>query len=241
MTILPPEIIDLVLSFVDPSTLFESCQVCHSWRQLSYTHLQRYAQNITVRLWICQPGTTSHKPLDFDWQAKESRSDKLVFSFQPKNGPSSFTKPSDTNQLPHIDGCTVIVHHADTRRRQIFSLSYNPIALPLSAQDQSSQWIQYEPLATSNLIYKYPWHLSYDCEQGSNEKMNVVPRQFICSMDFVNPILLEASSRGNMARIPVTASPKLPSPHPSKEAKSLKLPSMESALAVSSSPPVSPY
>ncbi|KAI8337951.1 hypothetical protein BC941DRAFT_424151 [Chlamydoabsidia padenii] len=130
MSDLPLEIIDHIFTFVDASSLYELGHVSRVLRLLSQKHLyQQHLQHVSIRLWMHQPGTMAHTPIDFN---QPTRSDDLTaadFTFQ--NQPLRF----DPKKPILIDGCTVILSD-----KTHYGLTYEPMTVQPDRTSKQGQW-----------------------------------------------------------------------------------------------------
>lgn len=169
MTDLPLEIIDHILTFADASSLYELGQVSHMLRSLSQRQLQKqHIQHASLRLWMHQPGTMAHTPMDFTQPICRSSSGQVTAEFKYLNQ----SLPIDPKKPVFIDGCTVIF---STRKH--YGLTYsNPIMM--------------QPGDTTLVEKHGQWSL-----YGESKDAIFTPLRLSCDTRLFNPILLDAMLR----------------------------------------------
>jgi hypothetical protein len=175
MTDLPLEIIDHILTFANASSLYELGQVSHMLRSLSQKQLQKqHIQHASLRLWMHQPGTMAHTPMDFTQPICQSSSDQVTAEFKYLNQPL----PIDPKKPVFIDGCTVIF---STRKH--YGLTYpNPIMMQPGDDalvEKQGQWTLY----------------------GEFKDAAFTPLRLSCDTRLFNPILLDAMLRQQTIRL----------------------------------------
>lgn len=201
---LPVELIDMVLSHLDTSALFRLCHVNRYLRALAQPRLFHHAQQVTMRLWICQPHVVSHKPIDFVWSHCDSERNRMVFVPQQDEAvlPLQPALPP-----PQIDGCTVLVKMGNSKR--IYSISYKDrvVSVPVDIDSTKENQVVYkgDKDGEQDLSYACGWKLRYNVQQQQQRKA-VVPCTFECDMDLLDPQVLSSPT-------PIPASDKIGPEH----------------------------
>lgn len=227
MDTIPIELIEIILSYLDTSALFRLCRVNRLLRALAQPHLIAHAEQITMRLWICQSSIVAHKPLDFRWSACNADDNKMEFI--PQDPDTSLTLQTALPP-PQIDGCTVLIKVNSTRR--IYSISYKNKIVPVPV-DQSSHHAGYDATGADDMTaYSCSWQLLYDVyDEPSNPAIKrLVPRAFACDTDLLDPQVLVASSREKVVTSVPEQSATLPKESESDIEKKKKA-AMEAAAA----------
>ncbi|KAI7884187.1 hypothetical protein K492DRAFT_234912 [Lichtheimia hyalospora FSU 10163] len=186
---LPVELIDMVLSHLDTSALFRLCHVNQYLRTLAQPRLFHHAQQVTMRLWICQPHVVSHKPIDFVWSHCDSEHNRMVFIPQQDEAvlPLQPALPP-----PQIDGCTVLFKVGNSKR--IYSISYKNrvVSVPVDIEENEVVY-KGDTDNDHDLSYTCGWKLRYNVQQQQQQQRKaVVPCSFECDMDLLDPQVLSS-------------------------------------------------
>jgi hypothetical protein len=230
MTDLPLEIIDHILTFVDAASLYELGHVSHVLQFLSKKHLyQNHIQHASIRLWMHQPGTMAHTPIDFG-QSSSSSFDPLA----PLTAQFTFTDQAirfDPKKPVYVDGCTIIIHpNPNQPSRQHYGITYQQPALMkniISAttspsvwnMEKRGQWTMYGEQALDGLFQ--PSTMSCNLNLFNPTSLDtVLQQQTIRLRERIQTKRLQQSTRGSMTMPDLASSS---SPKESCSAKSLSL------------------
>ncbi|KAI8077689.1 uncharacterized protein BX664DRAFT_343235 [Halteromyces radiatus] len=175
---LPLEIIDHILYFADASTLYQLIQVSHVLRYLSTNHLyHHHLQHASIRLWMHQPGTMAHTPIDFN-QPTLASFDTVHFSFA-NHQPIQFNH----HQPVYVDGCT-IQHNNNNGSKQHYSITYqSPIMM---TKGDSTTW---------TIEKQKQWSMSGEYEDDDHDGDHVIFKPssstgLSCNLHLFHPSLL---------------------------------------------------
>ncbi|KAI8334311.1 hypothetical protein BC941DRAFT_432651 [Chlamydoabsidia padenii] len=176
MTDLPLEIIDHIITFVDASCLYELGHVSRVLRLLSKKHLyHNHIQHVSIRLWMHQPGTMAHTPIDFEYQQPCY---PLAAHFGFNHHQAIRFNP---NKPIYFDGCTIIIHG---KERKHYGITYQqPISL-----DLTSCW---------TIERQGQWSMKGKLEQDGY----LTPTALVCNCNLFNPDTLDIISRQQIIRL----------------------------------------
>lgn len=179
MNDLPLEIIDHIMTFVDAPNLYELGLVSLVLRLLSKKHLrQNHIRHISMRLWMHQPGTMAHTPIDFDHQpaspSSASSLDPMVATFCFNSHAIKF----DPKKPIYLDGCTIIIHPTSLQpSRKHYGITYQQPTL-MEGVTSPSPW---------TIKRQGQWSMKGELEQDGLLK----PMELTCNASLFNPDTLD--------------------------------------------------
>ncbi|SAL99403.1 hypothetical protein [Absidia glauca] len=187
MTDLPLEIIDHIMTFVDAPHLYELGHVSPVLRLLSKKHLrQTHIRHLSMRLWMHQPGTMAHTPIDFDHQPSSSPAsslDPIVASFSFNSHAIRF----DPKKPIYLDGCTIIIHpNSHQASRKHYGITYQQPTLMEGVT--SSSW---------TIKRQGQWSMTGELEQDGLLK----PMELTCNGNLFNPDTLDVVLQQQTVRL----------------------------------------
>ncbi|CAO3593432.1 unnamed protein product [Absidia cylindrospora] len=124
MTDLPFELIDHILTFADPSSLYKLGHVSHALSYLSQKQVyQHHIQYASIRLWIHQPGTMIHRQIGFDLHTSSSSHATAEFRYTGEPIPFDCSKPVS------VDGCTIVFNHPPSKKHYGITYDDKPVVM----------------------------------------------------------------------------------------------------------------
>ncbi|KAI9312685.1 hypothetical protein BX666DRAFT_2030993 [Dichotomocladium elegans] len=197
LSTLPVELIDMVLSLLDTTTLFRLCHVSQLFRSLAQPLLFEHASQVTMRLWVCQPGLLAHKPIDFGWSHCDQVAHQMVFS--PLDPSAATLTLQKSLPPPRIDGCTVLIKVGSAKR--IYSISYKHRVIPVPVDSTSAAYSRVTLCGQQEeeeAYYGCAWKFTYAIRDTSPSCRQLIPSAFTCDVDLLDPYILTSPASRDM-------------------------------------------